>query len=455
MRIGMVGPDVWLEESMKRISTDFPDIQFIAFPYKRPIELPTMLVGEQNQCDVFLFMGETARRWTARQITPVVPWLGIPRSPAAFLRILTRAFNEGYPPRFITDYQNKSYFEYALDEAGINPKDSYISIISYSTFTAEGYMEKNAELMIKEFQKGHAAFCATIFSVTYEVLKRNHIPAYYLIPCFEDTRHTVQEIVASLKFHHTNENVVAILSVKIEAPQYISLGAYDSRTITKAKLTAAQQVYDFSYQLSASCIPVGMDEFLIFTTRKTLEAATHQFTQLDLLRTTYEASNLTLSVGIGSGTVVLKAQERARQAMYNAITNGGNCAYFKGEKESLIGPIYWGNAAPVSETPDHLITLAKKTGINFNYLRTMYTMCQHTHRNTFTPSELADAAGIRKRTMNRIILKLMDFGYCIEKGHTFPKQRGRPSRVIEIHFEKHPSLNEEINRDFKNSKFFE
>lgn len=442
MRIGMVGPDVWLEESMKRISADFPDIKFIPFPYKLPIELPTMLDGEQNQCDVFLFMGETARRWAARQITPVVPWLGIPRSPAAFLRILTRAFNEGYPPRFITDYQNKSYFEYALDEVGITSEESYISIISYGTFTAEGYMEKNAELMIKEFKKGQAAFCATIFSGTYEILKKNHIPAYYLIPCFEDTRQTVQEIVASSKYHHTDENIVAVLSVRIDSPQYMSLGTYDPRTITKAKLTASQQVYDFSYQLNASCIPIGLDEFLIFTTRKSLEAATHQFTQLDLLRTAADASDLTLSVGIGCGTAVLKAQERARQAMYNSITNGGNCAYFKGEKESLIGPIYWGNAAPVQETPDYLITLARRTGISFNYLKSMYTMCTCKHRNTFTASELADAAGIRKRTMNRIILKLMDYGYCIEKGHTFPKQRGRPSRIIELRFERHPSLDE-------------
>jgi len=70
----------------------------------------------------------------------------------------------------------------------------------------------------------------------------------------------------------------------------------------------------------------------------------------------------------------------------------------------------------------------------------MYNLCGHEHRNTFTPSELADAAGIRKRTMNRIILKLIDCGCCLEKGHTFPKQRGRPSRIIELRFEKFPTL---------------
>lgn len=440
MRIGMVGPEVWLEESMKRISADFPDIKFISFPYKRPIDLPNILGGEQNQCDVLLFMGETARRWAARQMTPVVPWLSIPRSPAAFLRILAKAFHDGYQPHFITDYQNKPYFEHALDEAGITPDEYSVTMIPYGTFTAEGYMEKNAELMIEEYKKGHASFCATIFSVSYEILKRNHIPVYYLIPCFEDTRQTVQELAASSKFHLNNENAMAVLAVRINAPQYFSIRTSDSKSLTKSKLNAAAQIYAYSYGLNASCVPMGLDEYLIFTTRQSLEASTHQFTQLDLLRIASDASDLTLSVGIGCGTTVLKAQERARQAMYNSTAHGGNCAYFIGEKESLIGPIHRGNAAPVQETPDYLITLARKTGISFNYLKSMYNLCGHEHRNTFTPSELADAAGIRKRTMNRIILKLIDCGCCLEKGHTFPKQRGRPSRIIELRFEKFPTL---------------
>ena len=442
MKIGMVGPKVWLDESMKRISHDFPDILFIPFPYHLPIELPDILEGEQHRCDFFLFMGETARRWAARQITPAVPWFGIPRSTAAFLRILTQASYHGCPPRFITDYQDPDYFRHALDEAGITPEDSYVSIISYGTFNADRYMSQNAELMIKEFHKGKAAFCATIFSETYDILQKNHIPSYYFIPCFEDTRHRVQEIVTSSRLQASRQNRIAIMSVHIDSEGEDISGKNDLLSKTMAKLETARHIYDFAYRLQSSCVPLGMDDFMIFTMKDSLEAATNHFTQVDLLRTASNTADLTLSIGIGCGETVLNAESRARQAMKDAIANHGNCAYFIGDREGCIGPIRWGSAAPVQESPDFLIAVAKETGISFHYLQSMRRLCLKEQTRLFTPSQLADAAGIRKRTMNRILLKLMDHGYCREKGKTFPKQRGRPSRIVELLLDEDPHVEE-------------
>ena len=440
MRIGLVGPEVWLDESLKQISQDFPDIDFIPFPYRLTIELTTILDGEQNRCDFFLFMGETARRWVARQVTPVVPWFGIPRSTAAFLRILTQASYHGYPPRFITDYQDPGYFRHALDEAGITPEKSYVSIISYGTFNAEDYMEKNAELMMKEFHKGKAAFCATIFSGTYDILQKNHIPSYYLIPCFEDTRHRVQEIVTSSRLQKSRQNQVSVMSVHIDASRENLAGNDDFISLTRAKLETARHIYNFAYSLKASCIPLGADDFMIFALRNSLEAATHHFTQVDLLRTASDIADLTLSIGIGCGETVLNAENRAHQAMLDAIASHGNCAYFIGDREGRIGPIHWGSAAPVQESSDFLIAVAKETGISFRYLQSIRRLCLKEQNRFFTPSQLADAVGIQKRTMNRILLRLMDFGYCREKGKTFPRQRGRPSRIIELLLDEEPHI---------------
>ncbi len=84
--------------------------------------------------------------------------------------------------------------------------------------------------------------------------------------------------------------------------------------------------------------------------------------------------------------------------------------------------------------------LAQRASINFEYLKIMSDLCEKEHRIAFTPAELADASGIRKRTMNRILLKLMDIGCCVEVGKNSPKQRGRPSRIIELHFEQAPYI---------------
>ena len=98
------------------------------------------------------------------------------------------------------------------------------------------------------------------------------------------------------------------------------------------------------------------------------------------------------------------------------------------------------SAVPLKESQEYLTLLAKRAGINFQYLQIMSNLCKKEHRNTFTPAELADASGIRKRTMNRILLKLIDIGCCIEKGKNYPKQRGRPSRIIELHLESPPTI---------------
>ena len=442
MRIGLVGPELWLRETVKRIAHDFPDISFSVVPYTNLIDLPSKLEGEQHACDVFLFLGETARRWTAKHLKPAVPWYGVPRSSSAFLRILARASMDGYPPRFITDFQNPEFFRQALDEAGITAKDSYISYISYGTFTAEGYMEKNAELMMAEYKKGKAAFCATIFIVTYEILKKNHIPVYYMLPSFEDVRHVVQEVVTHSKLEQKEEQT-ATIAISFDAPKPEELTEERAYKFAKAKLTASQLLFDFAYEIKAAVFPEGKDTFFLISTSRLLQAITHQFTRFDLLRTVKEKAGLTLSVGFSIGPMASETKLHAEKAMKYAMYNGGNCAFFLGEKNSLIGPIQYGDAAPVKESRDYLLLLAQRASINFEYLKIMSDLCEKEHRTTFTPAELADASGIRKRTMNRILLKLMDIGCCTEVGRNSPKQRGRPSRIIELHFEQAPYIKKE------------
>lgn len=108
MRIGLVGAKIWIKETIKRISQDFPDIQFIAFPYNNVLDLPAVLEGKQYMCDYFLFAGDTARRWAETKIKPIVPWFSIPRSTSPFLESwlwhLYRVIPQGLSP--ITPMKN-------------------------------------------------------------------------------------------------------------------------------------------------------------------------------------------------------------------------------------------------------------------------------------------------------------------------------------------------------------
>ena len=443
MRIGLVGAKIWLNETMKRIAHDFPDIQFIPFSYNNVLEMPPLLEGKQYMCDYFLFAGDTARRWAETKIKSTVPWYSIPRSTSAFLKILAMASFDGYPPRFITDYAAEEYFHHALDEAGIDistSQISYISYISYGTFTGDEYMQKNAELMIDEFKKTGASFCVTIFIGTYNILKEKHIPVYYLMPSFEDVRHTVQDVVTSSEAANNGDEQVTIITIRIDLPDPVSLGVKTFPQYEKGFITANNLINEFCFKQKGACFRTGDDTFVIITTNKALKVLTHQFTRLDLLRRIYECTNLTISVGFGTSDIILEAKIRSQKALQFAEKNGGNCAFFLGDRESVIGPIHSGSTAPLKESDKHLFELARLINVNFQHLKAISQLSLKEHRNTFTATELADACGIRNRTMNRILLKLMDCGCCKEIGTTSPMQRGRPRRIVELHLGQKPTI---------------
>ena len=431
MHIGLIGPAMSIGEVRRYIAAEFPDVQITPFSYIQLSELPGQLEGRQHQCDLFLFLGETARRWTASQIRPAVPWYSVPRSAASFLRILTQSLRAGLPMDIVTDFQDPSLIQHALHEAGISEEDCRITYISAGPFTAEGYMERNAHLMAEALRDGRAVFAATIFSVTYRVLREEGLRAYYFLPSFEDIRHIVQELLTSFQLKASEESRIAVIALHIDPDWEPDENSSDYESSLEA-LRAARYIYEWARRIDAACTVISSSEYLLFSTRRPLEQETSQFTRLDLLRTVEDNTNLTLSAGIGYGTTAAQAKSHARKAVIRALAAGGNCAFFLGDTDTLIGPIRHSGTPDIRGGSEELMAISRRTGISFRRLQILANLCRAQHRTRFTPAELADASGIRQRTMNRLLLKLIDAGCCEEKGRHFAHKSGRPSRIVEL-----------------------
>lgn len=430
MHVGLVGPAPFLNEAYHSVSSEFPQIQITAFPYTDLSELPGQLEGEQYQCNFFLFLGETARRWTASQLRPAVPWYSVPRSTSSLLRILVQAFKDSLPPKIVTDFQDPHFFQHAFEEAHILPSESHVEFISAGTFAAEGYMERNAALMEEALRNGRAAFCATIFSVTYDILRKKGLPVYYFLPSFEDIRHTMREIIISRELRTSEESPIAVISLHTD-PDWEPAKSPSDYKRSLEELQVARCVYEWANHLKAACITLSSSEYFLFSTPQPIERATGHFTRFDLIRTIADNTALTLSAGIGYGSTAAEAKSRARKAMVQAIANGGSCAFFLGP-DGFIGPVRSNELPDIQSDDGDLLTLSRRTGISFRYLQILADLCRSQHRTRFTPAELADASGIRQRTMNRLLLKLIDAGCCVERGRHFAHKSGRPSRIIEL-----------------------
>lgn len=429
MKIGLVIPRQLMEDIERYIHGEFPNIETLPFPYDMIPDIPGVIEGRQSQADAFLFLGETARRWAAREIHPAVPWITIPRSSASLLRLLFRAARAGCRMQAASDFQQPDFFRRAFYEAGLSPEEASLRLVSPYPYTPD-LPERNAAEMEGLIQSGAADFGITVFYKTALLLRAKGLPVYMLKPAFEDIRHAVEELIISCRLAESRQSQIAAVALHIDPAADDTLSDYD---LALEQLQAARSIYECARRLQAACTEISSREYLLFTTRQPVEQETGGFRAFRLLGAVQEGSGLTLSAGIGYGITAEEAKSRARKAMIRAMAAGGGRAFFLGEQGGLIGPI----GAPAADTlqEDALLALSRRSGVSRSYLSRLQKLCRD-QGSRFTPAELADASGITLRTMNRILLKLIDCGACRETGRRFSHKSGRPSRVVELYLEK-------------------
>lgn len=428
MKIGLVIPRQLMDDIESYIHCEFPDLAIQRFPYDMIPDIPGVIEGRQSQVDALLFLGETARRWAAREMHPTVPWITIPRSSASLLRLLFRAARAGLRMHVASDFQQADFFRRAFYEAGLSGKDASLRLVTPYPYTPD-LPEQDAAEMEGLIQGGAADFGITVFYKVALLLQEKGLPVYMLRPAFEDIRHALEELIISCRLAESRQSQIAAVALHIDPVTDDTLSDYD---LSLEQLKAARHIYECARRLQAACTEISSREYLLFTTRQPVEQETGGFRAFRLLRAVREGSGLTLSAGIGYGTTAEDAKSRARKAMIRAMAAGGSRAFFLGEQGGLIGPIGAPAASGVGE--EALLALSRKSGVGMSYLARLQKLCRD-QGSRFTPAELADATGITLRTMNRILLKLIDCGACRETGRRFSHKSGRPSRVVELYLE--------------------
>lgn len=434
MKIGLVAPVEILGELSAFTEKEFPDETFLPFPYRTILEIPRLLSGQQNRADAFLFLGETARRFAAASIAPAVPWLAIPRSASALLRLLFRAAVAGRSMKIASDWAREDVFRLAFQEIGI-PSEKYELHLQPVRAYNEELLAEEAARMAALYRAGAVDFCITIFYRVQTLLAKENVPVYVLQPSFEDIRAGIERLILSHELRRGQESGLACAALRLTADEdhFPADRGYD---LGDARLTAAHPIWQFARETRAACIERPPSGWLLVSTRAEFEAATAQYHQLPLLARVRAAGPFTLSVGFGLGTTVEEAKLHAERALARALRRGGDQAYLIGPGLSFTVPPARGDQstqrAPLLSIEQQLLPLSQKTGISLRVLTLLARACRDTERTRFTSAELADLTGVTPRTMNRILLKLIDRRLAREAGRQYTARTGRPSRLIEL-----------------------
>ena len=437
IRIGVVVPHEINEEICQFLEKEFTEIRPVPFAYASITDIPDIVSGQQSQCDAFLFLGNTARRYAEKVIPHTSEWVTIPRSTSALLRLLFRAEVAGYGMRIASDLDNKDFFRLALHEIGYSPKDTAVETIPFFPYS-EGLLVKDAAKMEKLYREGKVDFCITIFYKVRNILRSKGIPVYILQPSFDDIRSGMQRLLLSHELHSQQSNRICAISIHIDLFKE-SLPGSNAYHMSMSHLDVTKRIFQFAQTIHGACVQQPPWDYLIFAPTNLLESQTEQYRTFPLLDTVSTGTAVTLSIGIGYGTMIDEAQYRAIKAMQHASALGGNTAFLMTPDLTTRVPIAKSmqKAQEKEERPidEQFLYLSQKSGISLRIISSLYHACQEAGKCRFTSSELSDLVGVTPRTINRILNKLIDHHIAQDASRRFTGKTGRPSRVIELLFE--------------------
>jgi hypothetical protein len=331
----------------------------------------------------------------------------------------------------VTDLKEIDLFHQAFRESKIDPESADIHTVSRG-FYNDLLITSDANQLRSAYYETKAGFIATVFYKVYEILKKENLPVFALIPTFEDIHYAVHKLILAYQLKLSRNNHIASIYIKINpSNMWYTKGNSYHTALEQMKVT--RHIYEMTEKLSGTCLELPSKEYILFIPDTMIEQETENFTHFDLIKKIQKETTLTISMGIGFGTCLDEAKNNAEQAMLQSYKTGGSRVFVRGSQDTVVMPILYDSAEALPLSDDNFADLSKKTGISMHILSSLYLICQEQSRNQFTSEELCDAIGITRRVMNRALLKLMDHGLCYETGRYFSHPHGRPSRILEIH----------------------
>lgn len=399
--IGVVGPhDV--VDAVIPYCFEQDDVTALSLDYADEAEAPAIVAAQADNVSGWLFtgIGPYTRAERAGVIDRPAVYLPYTRE-ALQLALVGLLRSHQDIDRLSIDTMSNNAVQHCFEHAGIDT--SHIRVLPFrADLTTSDYAEFHRRAHRDETAASHAITC---LSSVHELVGAE-LPTIRLRP----TRHAIRNTLRHLK-----------LSVDEAALGHaqIVLGLVETSPGTS-------NVIRHLTELSASVGQRPDGTLLIATTRGRLAEASHEFTELPLLRRLAELSDR-VQVGFGLGRTAAEAELLARRALTRARRAGPVAAVLSRRNDADV--VLAEKAPATAGRPQTLDELAQQTGIASNTLSVIQTLDGDV---PVTAMLLADRLGLQARSARRVLAKLEGAGLAQRAGEAPSGSRGRPATVYRI-----------------------
>lgn len=435
MRMGIVGPEKFVNRTHVIIKKNYPRIELMDLIYKESVEAPNIIQKYQSDLDSLIFLGKMPFKLSEKFIKQDIACEYLPRHGSTLLRTLLEAsILKKYNILSVSfDTFTSDLLYEVYEEIGFKKEDLRF-FIAEQKLTQKNYIDYVYRFHCNNYYSRKVSCCITGLMEIYNKLHTKNIPCILVCPIKNVILATVEKLRLEHLAQNNKNNQIIVMVIQIDFPNEYSVIKDDEYQNIISKMSISKCVYLFASKIKAAVVEVNQEEYMIFTTKKILETVTNNYKNIYLFELVEEKVLKTISLGIGYGATAQDAKFNAYVGLNKAIRMGGNTGFVVYENGEIRGPLNNRVEKHQKFIDNKLSNISEKTGISINTIYKIYNAAEKCNNYTFSPNELANLCEINKRSMDRFLQKLEAYDFCETIGKKMVYSTGRPSRLIKLIF---------------------
>ena len=435
MKILYLGPFMMINKLVPMSKRIFPNLEFDYITYERYTDAPDLLEHYDKKVDAVLFSGKSPYKICENQMNQSILMDYVPRHETTLYRVLLEItyLLKRDICRLSVDTYDKKMMQKLYKEIHVELREDSVF------FAEQRYMDPNYKDYVvafhrKNYYEHHVCCCITGLEEAYREMKSEGIPVVLAVPSEDVVVQSVRNLQIRYIAKKNSENQIVVVAIKLNVPSEYSLMKEDEYSYLSQRIKIMDRLYHFNHRIDGVLVEQSKSECMIFTTKKIIETETNQYKDFYLLDALREVSAVPVYIGIGYGKTANESKYNAYESMKKMERSRQNSVYIVFENGEVMGPLETGRGAKKQDSFDEkFYRAATETGLSVNTIYKIFGGIVKEEKADFTSRELAAICGVSVRTMDRIILKLCDAGYCEVISEKLMHKSGRPSRILRLH----------------------
>ncbi|PEA76455.1 transcriptional regulator [Bacillus wiedmannii] len=413
IKIAVVGSKEFMETILP-IAHKLEEIEIDPYIYLHPAE-SSELLKLLKPCDVIFFSGALPY-YMAKEIREQL------RIPSTYLQqdettvassILSIMYHQSIQPHNISiDLVDRSFITNVFHDIGIKESPQ---VLDYENMLwSKDEINRVMDFHIAKYESGEAHLALTSIHAVYDELQKIGIPSERMV----DPK---QSIIHGLKDAKIKAELAKSHSATVGACMISSLELREG---------LLEQLDVISKELRGSFKKVDEMTFILYTTRGDIES----IIKTNMINHLFASIEGTIAIGFGYGKTVKEAEQNAKIAQSFAKNNPiDHCFYILTSDKELFGPFpKEQRVQSLKNDNPELMKIAKETKLSPANLSKIIQFSQSHPSLKFTAADLSEYLQVTRRSTERLLKKLVDYGYAHICGEEMPYQQGRPRAIYEM-----------------------